>query len=330
MNTEKKVVLCNSVLAILMTTSIVASSIKNDIQNSQEDVVSQPQPLVLQTKTTNKINTVSNKQLKELNNFKKQQKESTNEGVETKEVKKLVQEVLKAYKPKEKIKKNFDSVNKVKQLSSETEQTLDKASQLSSEIAKELTKVSGKKPSNTEGVDNENLNELQAEAVTQKNINSLHDLLDLYNRTGFSGYNVSSSTGLTASQMDEGLSGTGLSGLGKYFISAEKEYGVSALALAGIAANESGWGNSNFAKTRYNYFGYQAYDSNPDAAKRFDSPKHSIDAAAYLLANSYLVPSGSYYNGVTLQAINIKYASDGEWAEKAMQNMGTILNKISN
>lgn len=272
-----------------------------------------------------KLVKVSNKDASK-NKTKRANKNTTQD----KELQTLVKTVIKNYKPKEKIKTSFETVRKSRIVSSESGRTLNKAEELSRSIAQELGQLRSSAVVYTKknDIEDSNSSQLQSLAVTQENIESLKDLKELYNKTGFQGYNVSSYTGLTASQMDKGLSGTGLHGMGAYFISAEKEYKVSALALAGIAANESAWGTSRFAKTRYNYFGYQAYDSNTDKARYFKSPKESVDVAAYLLANSYLTPSGPYYNGLTLQSINVKYASDPDWAEKAMSNMGKILNKI--
>lgn len=221
--------------------------------------------------------------------------------------------------------KVFKSVEETKQSSQQSDAVLSKAEQLNQKIIKaiEESRQAQKKDKRVY-----NSAEDEKIALAQEATSNLQDLKRLQQKTSFKGYNVNSITGLTAEQLDQGLAGTGLAGLGKYFISAEKEYHVSALALAGIAANESSWGTSNFAKTRNNYFGYQAYDHDVDKAARFDSPKASIDAVSKLLANQYLDPAGAYYNGVTLQGINVRYASDVDWAKKAISNMNTILDKI--
>lgn len=54
----------------------------------------------------------------------------------------------------------------------------------------------------------------------------------------------------------------------------KRNYPVS-VAL-GQAALESARGQSHYAKTRNNYYGYQAYDSNPDMAKVYKSPRESV------------------------------------------------------
>ncbi len=59
-----------------------------------------------------------------------------------------------------------------------------------------------------------------------------------------------------------------------------------ASVLLGQAALESGHGTSSFAKNRNNYFGYQAYDSNPNAAKAYQSPEQSIQDYIDLIKNT--------------------------------------------
>lgn len=54
-----------------------------------------------------------------------------------------------------------------------------------------------------------------------------------------------------------------LHGLGAAFVKAEKEKGVNALYMLGLACLESNYGRSNFAVERNNLYGWCAYDSNP-------------------------------------------------------------------
>lgn len=44
----------------------------------------------------------------------------------------------------------------------------------------------------------------------------------------------------------------------------------------GQAALESSRGQSNYARNRNNFYGYQAYDSNPDMAKAYKNPRESV------------------------------------------------------
>lgn len=223
----------------------------------------------------------------------------------------------------EEMKKNLEYTNTVLNSAESLNQEIIKAIEESRQNQNRITKTS--QPIRV----TDNMSDQQKKALVQQATSSLQDIRDLQEKTAFQGYNVNTKTHLTPEQLDKGLSGTGLAGLGKYFYEAEQEWNVSSLALAGIAANESAWGTSNFAKTRHNYYGYQAYDSNPDAAAHFDSPASSINAAAKLLAVHYLEPAGQYYNGVTLWGINVRYASDVHWADKATKYMNDIVDKIN-
>jgi len=66
-------------------------------------------------------------------------------------------------------------------------------------------------------------------------------------------------------------------------IAAASDYPLS--VLLGQAALESARGTSNFAQSRNNYFGMDAYDSNPDAAKGYATPQASIEDYINLIKN---------------------------------------------
>lgn len=68
---------------------------------------------------------------------------------------------------------------------------------------------------------------------------------------------------ISSEEVNKMLDGTNLSGLGEAFVKAEKEKGVNALYMLGLACLESGYGNSYFAIERNNLYGWSAYDSNP-------------------------------------------------------------------
>lgn len=65
-----------------------------------------------------------------------------------------------------------------------------------------------------------------------------------------------------------------------------KETDFPASVMLGQASLETGRGTSNFAKNRNNYFGYKAYDSNPDAASSYNAPDQSIRDYVNLIENN--------------------------------------------
>lgn len=113
-----------------------------------------------------------------------------------------------------------------------------------------------------------------------------------------------------------------LKDLGQTLKDIEAKYGINALLTLGVAINESGYGNSNIARTKNNLFGLKAYDSNTDAASSFATPADSvIDFAKNYVSRGYADPADWRYYGGFLgnknRGANVKYASDPFWGEKA-------------
>ena len=111
---------------------------------------------------------------------------------------------------------------------------------------------------------------------------------------------------------------------GTEFIAAQNQYYINATLGFGIAVNETGYGKSGYARERNNLFGIAAYDSNPDNATQFSSTQDCINQwASYYMQQRYLNPidPNSVYRGPHLgdkqSGINVKWASDPYWCEKA-------------
>lgn len=117
---------------------------------------------------------------------------------------------------------------------------------------------------------------------------------------------------------------------GSVFNKYQDTYGANALLVAGIAANESAWGISNIAKTKNNLFGLNAIDSAPgDSANMFSSVNECIrQFTETYMSKRYLRPSYTYYHGGYLgnkaSGINVSYASDPYWGEKAASAAWTL------
>lgn len=133
---------------------------------------------------------------------------------------------------------------------------------------------------------------------------------------------------LTESDLEKAFKNTGMAGLEKYFIQAEKEYGVNALYLAALGAHESAWGTSDFAKERNNLFGWQSYDSNLNATKYFETKGDGVLVVAKSLSKNYLTEGGCYFNGYTMKDVSKKYASDKEHSTKIYSVMKTMVSRI--
>lgn len=111
------------------------------------------------------------------------------------------------------------------------------------------------------------------------------------------------------------------------FINAQNNYGMNALMIYSMAIHESAYGRSSYAVTRFNLFGYGAYDSNPDDANSFDSVEQAVDEHMGINLRHYLdysnfnstTNNSLFYSsniGTKGAGINTRYASDPWWSIK--------------
>lgn len=133
---------------------------------------------------------------------------------------------------------------------------------------------------------------------------------------------VSITSGVTQSEFERVLANTGMSDVAWVFSFCEEKFGINGIVLAGLVALESGWGNSDHAIYRNNMTGYNIVSDS--SSYSFASRADSVIATARLLANDYLNPEGRYYNGKSLEAINIKYCANSDWHTK----ITVIANKL--
>ena len=124
------------------------------------------------------------------------------------------------------------------------------------------------------------------------------------------------------------------------FYEVEQKYKVNGILLASMGIHESGWGTSQISRDKKNLFGYGAYDSSPySSAFTFETYGEGIELLAKVLSKYYLNVQGaeiydgeravaSFYNGPTLSGINVRYASDPEWAVKVFNKMEMLYGKL--
>lgn len=149
-------------------------------------------------------------------------------------------------------------------------------------------------------------------------------------KVSFNKSNLKSKSGVDAKRLNKVLEGTGLAGLGSTYVDAEKTYGVNAIFLTALTAQESGWGNSNRARTQNNLSGYAVY-SDTSSGKSFSSKSASIYATAKLLANDYLSTEGKHYKGTDIISVNKTYCPVGgyDWANKITSISNDLVQKIN-
>lgn len=129
------------------------------------------------------------------------------------------------------------------------------------------------------------------------------------------------------------LKGTALESIAPSYIKAEKEHGVNAIALAALSIHESGWGESDRAIRQKNLTGYNVTSPSAEGTT-FSSWDHSIQGTARLLGKEYLSPKGKYYNGLSLDRVNIMYCkksvkSNGEWVSVPDYSWSDSIDKIA-
>lgn len=111
--------------------------------------------------------------------------------------------------------------------------------------------------------------------------------------------------------------------IGEALVKNQNTYGVQGLLMAGIAANESNWGKSSISQKKNNLFGLNATDAAPgENASQYSSMEACIkDFAKGWISEGYLYPEDYRYHGGFLgnkaSGLNVKYASDPYWGEKA-------------
>lgn len=111
---------------------------------------------------------------------------------------------------------------------------------------------------------------------------------------------------------------------------AEQTYGVNAIFLMALTAQESAWGTSYRARTQNNLSGYAVYSSDAEGVT-FGSKGESIMATAKLIAEDYINSSGIYYKGASVASVNIRYCPNdgGHWSSNIIQIAYDLVSKIN-
>ena len=112
---------------------------------------------------------------------------------------------------------------------------------------------------------------------------------------------------------------------GQEFIKNQDRFGTNAALMLAIGINESGWGKSAISKSTNNLFGLNAVDRTPSqSASYFASVEQCIEEFAHKWLSFTFLQPGEYGNrfrgasvGNKLEGLNLRYASDPFWGEKA-------------
>lgn len=100
------------------------------------------------------------------------------------------------------------------------------------------------------------------------------------------------------------------------FVQAQDEYGIDAVFLAAVAAEESGYGR--YTVNKNNIFGY--------GRKAFGSVPECIDYVAGKIRSNYLNPDGIYYKGCSVSDIAVYYNNGSTYW---VNNITVIMTEIA-
>lgn len=147
-----------------------------------------------------------------------------------------------------------------------------------------------------------------------------YQYLSLRSKTAFSASELNSRT---QSYCGSQYSSSKMNNQGQTYINNQNIYGINAALMYGVSFNESAGGTSSIAKNKNNIFGLNAVDSSPSqSANYFRDVNQCIKEFAYdWMSTGYLNGTSWKYRGPHLgdkhSGINVKYASDPYWGEKA-------------
>jgi beta-N-acetylglucosaminidase len=124
-----------------------------------------------------------------------------------------------------------------------------------------------------------------------------------------------------------------LKGIGQPVIDTARKYAINASYIVAHAILESGWGTSRISRVKNNLFGWNAFDSNPDLAKGFDSRAQCIDFVMGRVNTLYLDPRGKFFVdrpcvGNKQMGMNVNYAAESDWGANIAaiaQHMGKMV-----
>ena len=181
----------------------------------------------------------------------------------------------------------------------------------------------------------ENINTLIADLKSSNHNNAVNVNNPYYNY--YNSVPGRSKTVYTASELNSYIAknapeGSALINTGESFIKHQDTYGVNALMALGIAINESGFGK-NLIKPN-NIFGINANDGSESGASEFASVDECIKAFMNdYMSSKYYSIRWSKYSGGNLGnkniGVNVNYASDPFWGEKAASHMYKIDYELS-
>lgn len=134
-------------------------------------------------------------------------------------------------------------------------------------------------------------------------------------------------SGATVEDLTLALKGTELEHLAPAYVQLEEKYGWNAISAASITAHETYWG-TDYKATEYNNLG--GIRERSGDYWMFSSQEECVDYMGSLILRKYLSQDGEYFNGYSLEDINIMYCPVGgnTWSSSITQIGNGLLKKI--
>lgn len=127
-----------------------------------------------------------------------------------------------------------------------------------------------------------------------------------YSRSDIHNMDLTAPSGITVRDLREIGGYSGLKGLEKAFVKAEKDHGINCLFMYSLAVIESAGGTKMYRPN--NMFGFMG--------KSFRSKAECIDYVSGKISANYLRPGGSFYRGKRITDVNVKYSTSSTWDSK--------------
>lgn len=159
--------------------------------------------------------------------------------------------------------------------------------------------------------------------VTSNAVNANNPYYNYYQYLGFRTKTNYNAANLNQFIISRGYGSAKMANTGNAFITAQEKYGINAALMFAIGIHESAYGTSSISKNKNNLFGLNAIDASPgESASAFPSVEDCIYDYSYRwLDYGYVQPGDYRFKGALLGnkqvGLNVKYASDPYWGEKA-------------
>lgn len=170
---------------------------------------------------------------------------------------------------------------------------------------------------------------------TSNNVTSVNGV-GVDSATDFINKSVKAITAITAEQLNKIIDQKApknslFRGQGQAIIDASKASGLDPLYLLAHAAHETGWGTSNIAKKKNNFFGIGAFDASPyKSAYGFNGVTAGFVEGAKWIAKNYA--NGKYGQDTLYKMRNNngthQYATDPKWDDKIANIMEGIVSSL--